>query len=197
MKRRTIWILAGLLLLPGLASAETENFEIDKGHSRIGFGVKHMLVSTVRGEFLEYSGMARIDVADPLSAEVEVVIHTDSVNTNQERRDEHLRSDDFFNAEEYPEITFRSKRVEQQGDGLLIVGDLTIRDTTKEVIMPVEVAGPIQDPWGNTRMGVSGELTIDRTEFGLSYNNTLETGGLVVGHDVKIQIDVELVQSKS
>ena len=151
----------------------------------------------MRGEFLEYSGLARIDVANPLGAEVEIVIHTDSVNTNQERRDEHLRSDDFFNAEEYPEITFRSKRVEQQGDGLLIVGDLTIRGTTKEVMMPVEVAGPIQDPWGNTRMGVSGELTIDRMEFGLSYSDALETGGLVVGKEVKIQIDVELVQSKS
>ena len=171
-----------------------ETFSIDASHSNVGFGVKHLVVSTVKGAFAEYEGSAEVDMEDFANSSVEVLIKAASIDTRQNDRDEHLRSADFFDVENHPEITFRSTSIERDGDDLVAVGDLTIRGNTKSVRMPIEVNGPVTDPWGNFRLGVSGRVTIDRTEFGLTYSRALETGGLVVGKDVEIEIDVELVK---
>ncbi len=193
MKTARIAAIAVLALAPAIATA-AETFQIDASHSNVGFGVKHMVVATVRGAFSEYEGSATVDLGDLTNSSVEVSIKTASIDTRQADRDQHLRSADFFDAENHPEMTFRSTSIERDGDDLVAVGDLTIRDVTRSVRMPIEVSGPIQDPWGNTRLGVSGSLTIDRTEFGLTWNQALETGGLVVAKDVEIEIDVELVK---
>ena len=195
MKRFNSVIFALLLALLPMAAIAGETFKVDAGHSSVGFAVTHMAVSKVRGAFLEYSGSADVDLESLTASSVEVTIAAASVDTRQADRDEHLRSADFFDVESHPEIRFVSTSIEETDAGLVAVGDLTIRDVTQSVRMPIEVSGPIVDPWGNTRMGVSGRLTIDRTEFGLSYNRLLEAGGLVVGKEVDIQIDVELVKS--
>ena len=195
MRTRTVSSLFLLLsLLSPLAARATETFEIDTGHSHIGFGVRHMAVSTVRGSFPEFSGSAQVDLENLKNSSVEVTIAAASVDTSHEGRDKDLRDEAFFDVENHPEITFRSTAVERRGEKLVVVGDLTIKGVTKSVRMPVEIAGPIEDPWGNTRLGVSGTLTIDRTDFGLNYNRLLEAGGLVVGKDVTIEIDIELMR---
>lgn len=193
MKTKRALLVTALALLPAVVQAE--KFQIDLGHSRVGFGVRHMAVSTVRGSFLEYSGSVEVDLESLANSSVEVTIVAASIDTRHEGRDNDLRDEAFFDVENYPEITFRSTSIEQEGDDLVAVGDLTIKGNTKSVHMPVEISGPIQDPWGNTRMGVSGRLTIDRTDFGLNYNRMLEVGGLVVGKEVEIEIDVELVKA--
>ncbi len=193
MSTKRFIAIAALALVPALAAAG-ETFQIDASHSSVGFGVKHMVVSTVRGAFAEYEGTADVDMDDFANSSVEVTIKAASIDTRQGDRDEHLRSADFFDVENHPEITFRTTAIEREGDDLVAVGDLTMRGITKSVRMPIEVNGPVQDPWGNTRLGVSGRLSIDRTEFGLTYNRALEAGGLVVGKEVDIEIDVELVK---
>lgn len=192
MKTRAPMLLLMILTLPFLAQAE--EFQVDAGHSHVGFGVRHMAVSTVRGAFQEYSGSADVDLDNLANSSVELTIVAASIDTNQEGRDEDLRGEGFFDVENHPEITFSSTSIEQDGDALVVVGDLTIKGTTQSVRMPVELSGPIKDPWGNTRLGVSGRLTIDRTDFGLTYDRLLEAGGLVVGKEVKIEIDVELMR---
>lgn len=193
MKARSALLAALLVLGPALVAA-AETYQIDNSHSHIGFGVKHMVVSIVRGSFTDYSGSAEVDLDDLSNSSVEVTIAASSVDTRQSDRDDHLRSEDFFDVANHPQIAFRSTSIEQDGDDLVAVGDLTIRGVTKSVRMPIEVSGPIEDPWGNTRLGVSGRLTIDRTDFGLNYNRALEAGGLVVGRDISIEIDVELLK---
>jgi polyisoprenoid-binding protein YceI len=180
-------------LAPALPVA-AETFEIDSAHSRVGFAVKHMVVATVRGEFEAFEGAVDVDLEELTNSSVEVTIDATSVDTGEADRDEHLRSADFFDVANHPRLTFETTAIERDGDGLVAVGDLTIRGVTKPVRMPIEVAGPIQDPWGNTRLGVSGRLTIDRTDFGLNYNRALEAGGLVVGREVDVEIDVELIR---
>lgn len=187
-------LAASTLCLAPLTAQAGETFQIDTVHSRLGFGVKHMAVSTVRGSFQDYSGSAEVDLDDLANSSVQVTIQAASVDTDNERRDADLRAEDFFDVEDHPEITFESTSIERQGDQLVVVGDLTIKGNTQSVRMPVEVAGPVQDPWGNQRLGVSGRLTIDRTEYGLTYNRLLEAGGLVVGKEVDIEIDVELMR---
>ncbi len=189
-------LTAFIVLVSALPSA-AESFDVDPSHSSVGFGVRHMVVSTVRGAFTEFEGAAEVDLEDLTRSSVEVSIQAASVDTRQEDRDKHLRSEDFFDVENHPEITFVSTSIERDGDGLVAVGELTIRGTSRSVRMPVEIAGPVEDPWGNTRLGVSGRLTIDRTDYGLNYNRALEAGGLVVAKEVEIEIDVELVKRGS
>lgn len=186
-------IMAGglALLLAGNVWA-ADKYIFDKSHTRIGFAVKHMLITTVRGHFSEFDGTIMHDPENIENSSIDVAIKTASINTDNERRDNHLRSDDFFNAEQYPEITFKSKKISKTENGYLAVGDLTIRDVTKEVELPFQITGTIKDQRGNTRMGVEAELTIKRMDYGVKWSNTLDNGSLVVSDDVKIELALQL-----
>ena len=195
MKRHLATITAIVALaLPALASASSWN--IDPEHSNVGFKVKHMMVSNVRGSFDKYSGTLELNDKDISKSKVQVSIHTDSVNTNAVKRDEHLRSADFFDAAKYPTMSFVSTKVAKEGkDKLKVTGYLTLHGVTKEVVLLVE--GPSKeskDPWGNIRRGVTGSTTINRKDFGLVWNAALETGGVAVGEEVTITLDIEFIK---
>lgn len=195
MVRHTLIALLAALFLVSVGQA-ADKYEFDPVHSSIGFSVKHLVVSNVRGSFDKFTGVIRYDEDDITNSSVEVTIDATSISTNNDKRDAHLRSADFLEVETYPQITFKSKRIEKTGEGYRLVGDLSIKDVTKEVAFPFEVAGPIVDPWGNKRIGASATLFIDRQDFDVKYSQTLDNGGLVVGNEVQINLDVEAVKSK-
>jgi polyisoprenoid-binding protein YceI len=175
----------------------TTTWQIDAAHSDIGFAVKHMMISTVKGRFTDVSGTVAFDEADAAGSSVDVTINAASVDTRQEQRDTHLRSADFFDVENYPALTFRSRRVESVGSGeFRVVGDLTIRGATREVTLEVADEGRGQDPWGKERAGFSARTVIDRRDFGLTWNAALEAGGILVGNDVKISLEVQAVKAE-
>jgi len=170
-------------------------WSIDGAHSSIGFTVRHMVVSKVRGRFTRWSGTIAMDERDPDKAEVEINIEPASVDTGVEQRDNHLRSPDFFDVERYPRMTFRSTRIEKAGEGeYRVTGNLTMHGVTRPVTLEVEFAGSAKDPWGGLRAGFSARGSLDRKEFGLTYNQLLETGGVVVGEKVDLDIEVEAVK---
>ena len=171
-------------------------WQIDPAHSAAHFSVRHLMISNVRGEFTKLTGSAKINPADLAKSTVEVTIEAGSLNTREAQRDEHLRSPDFFDVANYPTLTFRSKRVEPQGaEAFKLTGDLTIRGVTKQVTFDVDGPTPsVKDPWGNTRAGVTASAKINRKDFGLVWNALTEAGGVVVGDEVKITIDAELIQ---
>jgi len=168
---------------------------IDPAHTTVEFSAKHLMVTTVKGRFTEVSGMIRVDDAHPEQSSTEITIQTGSIDTRQEQRDDHLRSADFLNAAVHPTITFRSTRVERVGkERYTVAGDLTIHDVTRPVVLDVTEEGRAKDPWGGERIGFSATTKIDRRDFGLTWNQTLETGGLLVGNEIKISIDVQAVK---
>jgi len=171
-------------------------WQIDPAHSSAHFSVRHLMISNVRGEFSKLSGNVALDPADLTRSIVEVSLETSSINTREPQRDEHLRSADFFDVVNHPSITFRSKSIAAVGaEHFKLSGDLTIRGVSKEVTFDVE--GPtasVKDPWGNTRAGVLATAKINRKDFGLVWNALLESGGVVVGEEVSITIEAELVQ---
>jgi len=171
-------------------------WQIDPAHSAAHFSVRHLMITNVRGEFTKLSGGALINPVDPAKSSVQVTIEASSVNTREPQRDEHLRSADFFDVANHPTLTFRSKRIETLGaEHLKVTGDLTIRGVTKEVPFDVEgPTAPIKDPWGNIRVGVSASAKINRKDFGVAFNALTETGGVVVGDEVKITVEAELIQ---
>lgn len=185
MKNSIIFALS-LFLLPAAYAAEA--LEVDSAHSEVSFSVKHMVVATVKGQFQEFDAEVMID-GEELSS-VKATIPVSSIDTDNQKRDDHLKSGDFFNLDAYPNITFESTKIEE---GKLI-GNLTIMETTKEVELDLEFLGPVVGPWGKTRYGLNLEGEIDRTEFGLTWNKALEAGGVVVGDTVKIAISVELTK---
>lgn len=191
MKRMTALCLAGVFAA-GL-STHAATFNLDQAHTYVGFSVRHMVVSSTKGSFKDFEGTIHFDPADPSSFNASAVIQVASIDTANERRDNHLRSDDFFDAEAYPTMTFVTTGVSGTLPDLTLTGDLTIRGTTKEINLPITVHGPITDPWGAVRIGFDGETTINRQDFGVSWNNVMETGGLVVGDDVKIILSVEAI----
>ncbi len=169
-------------------------WNIDPAHSNAQFSVRHMMISNVKGEFTKVSGKVLFDPSKPETLSAEAVIDVSTINTREHDRDNHLKSPDFFHVEEYPAITFKSKRAEKGAGGLKLTGDLTIHGVTHEVTLDVEgPTPPTKDPWGNTRVGASATAKINRKDFGLKWNQALETGGVLVGDEVKITIDVELV----
>lgn len=180
--------------LPSLALASTWN--IDPDHSSVGFKVKHLMVSNVNGNFNKHTGVVEIDDKDITKSTVQVTIDTNSINTNVQKRDEHLRSADFFDVAKYPTMTFVSKKVAKNGkDKLKVTGDLTLHGVTKEVVLDVE--GPSvesKDPWGNIRKGATATTKINRKDYGLAWNAALETGGVVVGDDVNIILEIEMIK---
>ena len=170
-------------------------WNLDPTHSALEFGVKHMVLTTVKGKFRSFAVDANIDEADLANSSATITIDAGSVDTGENDRDNHLRSADFFDAENHPQLIFVTKRLEPKGGEYRIVGDLTIRGVTKEVALEGEVTGPLKDPWGNMRAGISAETKISRKDFGLTWNAALEMGGVVVGDAVKLAIDIELVKA--
>jgi polyisoprenoid-binding protein YceI len=174
----------------------TKTWQLDQAHTNVEFAVKHLMIATVRGRFGNVAGTIEVDETNPLSAKVDVTIDPASIDTRQEQRDAHLRSPDFFDVAQYPSIRFVGRRIEgNSSDEFRIIGDLTIRGVTKEVAVNVTNEGEGIDPWGNLRAGFSATAKIDRREFGLTWNQALETGGVVVGNDIKLSIDAEFFRA--
>jgi len=171
------------------------SWQIDSAHSEINFTVRHMMISNVRGRFEKFTGSVNLDEQTPANSTVDVIIDTTSINTREEKRDAHLRSPDFFNVEQYPSMSFKSTRVEvlDENHGRLH-GDLTIRGVTGPVVLDVEYAGMSKSPWGTTSAGFTASTRINRKDWGLEWNVALETGGWLVGDEIKIDIDLELVK---
>lgn len=185
-------ILAALLAIPALTHAA--EWRIDPAHTTVSFKVRHLGVTWVQGEFQRVSGSVRYDRKNPGASAADIVIDADSINTRNARRDNHLRNDDFLLVEKHPTITFKSKSVKNAGaEGLDLVGDLTIRGVTREVVLKVaDISGEVKMRRGTVKMGASATTRINRKDFGVKYNRLLEAGGLVVGDEVRITIDVEL-----
>lgn len=179
------------------AGATVTTWQLDPTHSSVEFAVKHMMMTTVRGRFKGVQATLRGDRDHPDDAGVDATLETATIDTGVADRDAHLRGQDFFDADNYPNITFHSKRVEnppkKEGDKFRVVGDLVIRDTTMEIVLDCEYEGRGTDPWGKTRAGFNFRTELDRREWGLKWNQTLETGGVLVAHKVRIEGEVQFV----
>jgi polyisoprenoid-binding protein YceI len=169
----------------------TGTWDLDPTHTTVGFAVRHAMVSTVRGHFGSFTGGATIDAQNPEKSSAWLDIDPTSITTNNETRDGHLQSGDFFEVEKYPTITFRSTNAKVDGDTLVMSGDLSIRGVTQQVEIAWEFGGIAKDPWGNTKAGFEGSGTINRKDWGLTYNAALETGGVLIADKVKLVIEVE------
>ena len=170
-------------------------YTIDPAHSSAHFSVRHMMISNVRGEFTKVSGKIAWDADNPAASSIEATIDVNSINTREPQRDGHLRSPDFFDAEKYPEIRFVSTKIQSSEDGLMVTGDLTIHGVTRSEVLEVEGPTPeTRDPWGGVRIGASATGKIHRKEFGLTWNSGLETGGVMVGDEVKLSLEVEAIR---
>ncbi|HKN13600.1 MAG TPA: YceI family protein [Candidatus Binatus sp.] len=191
---KTAIAIAMLVALPVLAHADV--WQIDPAHTNVEFTVRHMMISNVKGQFQKTSGTITTNGNDPASAKIDVTIDSSSVDTRVEKRDAHLKSPAFLDVDKFPTITFKSTKVEAAGPGKWkVTGDLTLHGVTKPVVLDVEGTGtPITDPMGNTRAGVSATTKINRSDFGLTWNQPLEAGGVLVGDEVAISIDVEAIK---
>lgn len=173
----------------------TERWEIDSSHSSIQFTVRHLVIAKVRGQFSRWTGSLQVPAGDFERASLDVAIDASSIDTGVADRDAHLRSGDFFDVEGHPEITFRSTGIKRAADDRLkVTGGLTIKGITRDVVLDVEVLGQARDPWGNERAAFSASTSIDRRDFGLTWNQVLETGGVMVGERIDITIDIEAVR---
>ena len=171
----------------------TTLWNIDLTHSAVHFTVRHLMVSKVRGAFTKWNGEIALDDSDITKSTVNVTIDATSIFTDEPKRDAHLRSADFFETEKFPQLTFKSTKVERQGDDLSVTGELTIRDVTKTVVLAVTDNGRIKDPWGGTRAGFSAHVAISRKDYGLTWNALLEAGGVTVSDKVEIALEIEAV----
>lgn len=171
------------------------DYTIDASHSRLGFSARHAMVTTVRGTFSDFEGTATINTAVPAESKVNLTINADSFSTGSADRDGHVKAADFFDVENFPTLTFKSTKVERDGDEWTIAGDLTIKDVTRSVTLTFEQLGSSRDPFGNLRVGFEGGASINRKDWGLSWNVPLETGGLLVSEKVKLDFDISAIQS--
>lgn len=199
-KRRQSWLVlllvGALAWLPTAGHAEPARWNLDPEHSTIEFRVAHMVVSKTTGRFMDYTGFIDMDAEAGTVTASETTIKTGSVNTNHEKRDAHLRNADFLDAEHYPTITFKMKSYKKTSDNFIAVGDLTLHGVTKEVTLSGHYNGATKDPWGNTRAGFSAEGKLNRKDFGMIWNKTLDNGGLVVGDEVQIRLEIECIKAK-
>jgi polyisoprenoid-binding protein YceI len=186
-------VISSLWLTTSAFGAGADSYNIDPAHSMIGFAISHLVINTVHGKFNEFSGS--VTVENNQVKEAKGTIQTKSIDTGVQMRDKDLRSPSFFDVEKNPTITFQSKKAENQGGETVIIGDFTMHGVTKEVSLPLKLKGPIKDPWGNSRIGLEGKLKLNRKDYGLTYNKTLEAGGLVVGEEVEIEINAEAIKS--
>ena len=193
-----IGIVSAIALLASLSAlAQTSTWNIDPAHSTAQFTVRHLAISNVTGNFTKLTGSIVLNEKDITQSQVSASIDVSSVDTRVEARNKDLKSPNFFDVEKYPTIEFKSKRIVKDGGKLQVIGDLTIHGTTREVTLDVDGPTPeLTDPWGNSRRGISATTTINRKDFNLIYNNVLKTGEAVVGDNVKIQIDAEMVKKK-
>ena len=188
--------LSAVVALP--ASAATTTWQIDPAHTAAGFAVRHLMISTVRGQFKGVNGTVVFDDQDISKSMIDVTIDAKTVDTSEPKRDEDLRSDKFFDTAKYPTITFKSKKIENVSAGKLkVTGDLTIHGVSKEVVLDVEgPSNPVKDPWGNTRVAASANTKVNRQDYGVKWNANIDGGGVVVGDDVNITIDLEMTKKK-
>ncbi len=189
------YILLAAIFVTSSVFSQT-NWNVDASHTNVGFEVDHMVISSVEGEFNKYEATISTDGTDFTNANIEFTIDVSSINTDNGDRDNHLKSDDFFNAEQFPQITFKSKSMTKvDGDNWKLVGDFTMRDVTKEIELEVKFRGLVNDPWGNTRVGFAITGEVSRFDYNLKWNNLLETGGLIVGDTVTLNIDLQLIKA--
>jgi len=179
------------------APAELARWNVDPDHSTIEFRVSHMVVSKTTGRFMDYTGFIDMDTEAGIVKAIEATIKTASVNTVHEKRDAHLRNPDFFDVEKYPTMGYRMKSYKKTGEGYTAIGDLTLRGVTKEITLTGNFNGTTKDPWGNTRAGFNAEGKLNRKDFGMVWNKTLDSGGLVVGDEVQIRLDIECIKAKT
>ena len=184
-------VILSLILATGLSFGQETIYQIDKTHSQIGFSVKHLMITNVHGRFTDYESVLSWNPTSPEKSKFEVTIQTKSINTEVEKRDEHLKGADFFDVEKFPTIKFISKKMTKKGKNFLVTGDLTIKEITKTVSIPFSALGPVKDPWGNVKVAFEGEFKINRKDYGLSWNKTLDNGGMLISEDVVITIAVE------
>jgi polyisoprenoid-binding protein YceI len=177
------------------ATSARTTWTIDPANSQVEFAVRHLMISTVRGRFAGVKGSVVTDDSDPRTAQVDVTIDVHTIDTREAQRDAHLRSADFFDAEKFPVLTFKGTRVtDVKADRFKLVGDLTMHGVTREVTLDVTSEGRGKDPWGGERAGYSAVAKVNRSDFGLTWNQVLETGGIAVGDEIKISLDLELVK---
>jgi polyisoprenoid-binding protein YceI len=179
---------------PSTAAGGRTAWKLDPTHTAVEFSAKHMMITTVKGRITDVEGTIYTDEKDPKNSSVTAVLKATSIDTRTDQRDQHLRSADFLNVEKWPDITFRSTRIEGSKERFKLTGQLTIRDVTKEITLDVDYEGQTKDPWGGQRVGFTASGKIDRRDFGLTWNQTLETGGLLVGNDIKINVEVQAVK---
>ncbi|MFZ5861970.1 MAG: YceI family protein [Nitrospirota bacterium] len=193
---RLFAVAAAVAWLPNAVYAEVARFNVDLDHSIVGFDVAHMVVSRTTGRFTELSGSVVMDPDTKEVKSIDAVIQTASVTTNHKKRDDHLKSPDFFHVAKHPTMTYKMKRYTKAGDQYTAIGDLTLLGVTKEMTLTGTFNGAVADPYGNTRVGFSGEGVINRKDFGMQWTKTLDKGGLVVGDTVKIKLEIEAIQEK-
>lgn len=192
---RKINLFLAILVFSATSLSAQTNWSVDKSHSKVGFSVSHMVITDVDGFFKDYDAKVTTNGDDFSTANIEFTVNTASIFTDNEGRDKHLRSDDFFNAEKFPKMTFKGKSMRKVGDNKFkLVGDLTIRDVTKQVELDVKYNGMVKDPWGNTKAGFKVTGEINRFDYNLKWNTAIETGALVVGREVELVIDLQLVK---
>jgi polyisoprenoid-binding protein YceI len=189
-----LWVL--VLVAAQSAQAETARYNVDLDHSTVEFRVAHMVVSKTTGRFTDYSGFIEMDPEAMTVKAIEAEIKTASLTTNHQKRDTHLRGPDFFNVEKHPAMTYKLKSYRKTGEGYAAVGELTLLGVTKEVTLTGTFNGVTRDPWGNIRAGFTAEGTLNRKDFGMTWNKTLDNGGLVVGDEVSIKLDIECIKAK-
>ena len=196
MVRAALAIFSLLTVSPTLTQAEPARWTVDPEHSTIEFRVAHMLVSKTTGHFTEYQGFIDMDAQAGTVKTIEAAINTASVNTNHPKRDAHLRNADFFDVEKYPTMTYRMKHYQKTADGYEAIGELTLRGVTKDITLTGSFNGVAKDPWGNMRAGFNAEGKVNRKDFGMVWSKTLDGGGVVVGDEVLIKLDIECIKAK-
>jgi len=196
-----VLLLTGIVLSVGFgyataSFAEMAKWKLDHDHSSLGFQVAHMVVSKTNGKFTEYSGVVEMDAEAQEFKSIEAVIQTASVTTDHQKRDDHLRSPDFFDVQKFPTMTYKMKSYKKTGDQYVALGDLTLLGVTQEIILVGTFNGVAQDPWGNTRAGFTAEGTINRKDYGMKFSKLLDSGGMLVGDEVKIKLEIEVIKEK-
>jgi polyisoprenoid-binding protein YceI len=193
---RVLLLFGAMVWVPLVVHAEPARWNLDPEHSTIEFRVTHMVVSKTTGRFTDYAGFVDMDAEAGTVTAIEATIKAGSINTNHEKRDTHIRNADFLDVEHYPTMIFKMKSYKKTAESFTAVGDFTLRGMTKEVTLVGRYNGATKDPWGNTRAGFSAEGKLNRKDFGLVWNKTLDSGGLVVGDEVQIRLDIECIKAK-
>lgn len=180
--------------MTSLTEPRLQTYVVEPGHSSVEFAVKHMLIATTKGRFQDFQVVAEVDESNFANSTATVTLKADSIDTRQPDRDAHLRSADFLDAESHPELVFVTRSIEPKGGDWRITGDLTVRGVTRQVVLEGEVSGPVADPWGGRRIGLSAHGKVNRKDFGMVWNAALDAGGFVLADEVKLSIEVELLK---